>query len=142
MCGPRPILATCGRYRDTGQLDRRAPRAQPCLYRLGALRRRHHRADRRPMALRPDPRRDPVGEPSTACGVHPRRRRKPADLRRGGPMSALDLATLHEAIADELANEPCVIAERTLTWHEITDRTRRLAALLRAHGLGDRRPGT
>lgn len=58
----------------------------------------------------------------------------------------LDLAAVHEAIAAELADEPCVIAqrpegERTYTWRETTDRTRRLAAVLRAHGLGKRRPG-
>lgn len=57
-----------------------------------------------------------------------------------------DLATVHEAIAAELADEPCVIAERaggerTYTWRETTDRTRRLAAVLRTHGLGKRRPG-
>ncbi|MFI6321005.1 AMP-binding protein [Nonomuraea sp. NPDC050556] len=52
-----------------------------------------------------------------------------------------DLATLHEAIAEELADQPCVIAERTFTWRETTERTRRLAAVLRAHGLGRRRPG-
>lgn len=55
-------------------------------------------------------------------------------------MAELDLATLHEAIAEELADEPCVIAGRTMTWREITDRTRRLAAVLRAHGLGQRGP--
>lgn len=54
-------------------------------------------------------------------------------------MAELDLATLHEAIAERLADEPCVIADRTLTWAQMTDRTRRLAAVLRAHGLGGRR---
>jgi acyl-CoA synthetase (AMP-forming)/AMP-acid ligase II len=52
-------------------------------------------------------------------------------------MTRLDLATLHEAIAAELADEPCVIvAGRSWSWTEVTDRTRRLAALLRGAGLG------
>lgn len=55
-------------------------------------------------------------------------------------MSQLDLATLHEAIATAIRDDPCIIAERTLTWAEVTDRTRRIAALLRSHGLGARRP--
>jgi acyl-CoA synthetase (AMP-forming)/AMP-acid ligase II len=55
-------------------------------------------------------------------------------------MSEIDLVTPHEAIADALVGEPCVIADRTLSWGEVTDRTRRLAAVLRAHGLGRRRP--
>ncbi|QLY28868.1 AMP-binding protein [Nocardia huaxiensis] len=54
-------------------------------------------------------------------------------------MAEFDLATLHEAIAEVLADEPCVIAQRTYTWRETTDRTRRLAAVLRGHGLGGRR---
>ncbi|WP_158890871.1 AMP-binding protein [Amycolatopsis anabasis] len=56
-------------------------------------------------------------------------------------MTELDLATLHEAIADALADEPCVLADRVLTWRAVTDRTRRLAAVLRAHGLGRREAG-
>lgn len=56
-------------------------------------------------------------------------------------MPELDLATLHEAIAEKLADEPCVIADRTVTWREMTDRTRQLAAVLRAHGLGNRTDG-
>lgn len=55
-------------------------------------------------------------------------------------MSEIDTATLHEAIAHELADEPCIIAARTQTWREVTDRTRRLAAVLRTTGLGLRRP--
>jgi acyl-CoA synthetase (AMP-forming)/AMP-acid ligase II len=55
-------------------------------------------------------------------------------------MTEFDLATLHEAIAEALSDEPCVIADRTFSWRETTDRTRRLAAVLRAHGLGGRRP--
>jgi acyl-CoA synthetase (AMP-forming)/AMP-acid ligase II len=55
-------------------------------------------------------------------------------------MKQLDLATLHEAIAEALCDEPCIIADRTLTWAEVTDRTRRLAAVLRGSGLGHARP--
>lgn len=51
----------------------------------------------------------------------------------------LDIATLHEALAAEFGDEPCVIAAgRSWSWREVTDRTRRLAAVLRAHGLGAR----
>ncbi|MEV6223862.1 AMP-binding protein [Nocardia fluminea] len=56
-------------------------------------------------------------------------------------MPELDLATLHEAIAEALAEQPCVItAQRTYSWRETTDRTRRFAAVLRANGLGGRKP--
>jgi len=55
-------------------------------------------------------------------------------------MTELDIATLHEALAAEFANDPCVIADRTWTWTETTDRTRRLASVLRANGLGESRP--
>ena len=54
-------------------------------------------------------------------------------------MTEFDLASVHEAIADALGDEPCVIADRTFSWRETTDRTRRLAAVLRTHGLGERR---
>ena len=55
-------------------------------------------------------------------------------------MTEFDIATFHEAIADRLADEPCVIdGDRVFTWRETTDRTRRFAAVLRAHGLGGRR---
>ncbi len=55
-------------------------------------------------------------------------------------MKQLDLATLHEAIAAAIPDEPCIIAGRTSTWAETTDRTRRFATVLREHGLGNRRP--
>lgn len=56
-------------------------------------------------------------------------------------MAQLDLATVHEAIAAALGDEPCVIsAAGAVSWRETTERTRRLAAVLRAHGLGTRRP--
>ncbi|MFE3959313.1 AMP-binding protein [Nocardia sp. NPDC059091] len=55
-------------------------------------------------------------------------------------MAEFDLATLHEAIAAVLDDEPCVITDQhTYTWWETTERTRRLAAVLRGHGLGGRR---
>jgi acyl-CoA synthetase (AMP-forming)/AMP-acid ligase II len=49
----------------------------------------------------------------------------------------LNLATFHEAIAEAIPERECLVfRDRRLTWREITDRTRRLAAVLRAHGLG------
>lgn len=57
-------------------------------------------------------------------------------------MAELDVATLHEAIAAELADEPCIIADTSLSWREVTDRTRSLAAVLAAHGLGRHRPAS
>lgn len=56
-------------------------------------------------------------------------------------MPELDIATLHEALATELADEPCVIvAGRSWSWAEVTDRTRRLATVLRDAGLGGSPP--
>jgi 3-oxocholest-4-en-26-oate---CoA ligase len=54
-------------------------------------------------------------------------------------VTELDIATLHEALATEFADDPCIIADRTWTWAQTTDRTRRLAAVLRAHGVGTSR---
>ena len=49
----------------------------------------------------------------------------------------LNLATIHEAIAAEIPDRDCLIyGDRRLSWADVTDRTRRLAAVLRAHGLG------
>ena len=49
----------------------------------------------------------------------------------------LNLAEIHEALAAALADRPCLVwRDRTWTWREVTDRTRRLADVLRAHGLG------
>ena len=49
----------------------------------------------------------------------------------------LNLAAIHEAIAAAVPDRDCVIfRDRRLSWAAINDRTRRLAALLRAHGLG------
>ncbi|WP_051301297.1 AMP-binding protein [Actinomadura rifamycini] len=54
----------------------------------------------------------------------------------------LDLATLHEAVAAAVPDRECLVwRDRRMTWREVTDRTRRLANVLRAHGLG-RREGT
>src|SRR5262245_45350857 len=53
----------------------------------------------------------------------------------------LNLAALHEAIATVVPERECLVwRDRRLTWAEVTDRTRRLAAVLRAAGLGTHRP--
>jgi acyl-CoA synthetase (AMP-forming)/AMP-acid ligase II len=53
----------------------------------------------------------------------------------------LNLAAVHEAIAAVIPDRECIVwRDRRLTWADVTDRSRRLAALLRAHGLGSRRP--
>ena len=52
----------------------------------------------------------------------------------------LNLAEIHEALAEAFGDRPCIIwRDRTWTWSEVTDRTRRLANLLGSHGLGRRR---
>ncbi len=49
----------------------------------------------------------------------------------------MNLALLHEAIAAEIPDRDCIVHRgRRLSWSEVTDRTRRLGALLQAHGLG------
>lgn len=49
----------------------------------------------------------------------------------------LNLATIHEAIAEVAPDRDCLIwRDRRLSWADVTDRTRRLASVLRAHGLG------
>jgi acyl-CoA synthetase (AMP-forming)/AMP-acid ligase II len=49
----------------------------------------------------------------------------------------LDLASLHEAIAAAVPDRECLVwRDRRLSWHEVTDRTRRLARVLHDHGLG------
>ncbi|MEN8162126.1 MAG: AMP-binding protein, partial [Myxococcota bacterium] len=51
-----------------------------------------------------------------------------------------NLAAIHEAIAAELGERECLVfGERRLSWAEVTDRTRRLAAVLADAGLGLRR---
>jgi 3-oxocholest-4-en-26-oate---CoA ligase len=48
-----------------------------------------------------------------------------------------NLAALHEAIAATVPARDCIIwRDRRLSWAAVTDRTRRLAAVLRDHGLG------
>ena len=52
----------------------------------------------------------------------------------------LNLAILHEAIAAAIPERECIVfRDRRLTWNQVTDRTRRLADVLRRHGLGCRR---
>ena len=49
----------------------------------------------------------------------------------------LNLAVIHEAIAERHPERECLVfRDRRFTWSEMTDRTRRLAQLLRKHGLG------
>jgi 3-oxocholest-4-en-26-oate---CoA ligase len=52
-----------------------------------------------------------------------------------------NVAALHEAIAAVVPERDCIVwRKRRLTWSDVTDRTRRLAAVLREAGLG-LRPG-
>jgi fatty-acyl-CoA synthase len=52
----------------------------------------------------------------------------------------LNLGVIHEAIAAIVPErEALVFREHRFTWAQVADRTRRLANLLRAHGLGCRR---
>ena len=51
----------------------------------------------------------------------------------------LNLAAIHEAIAEAIPERECIVwRDRRFTWAETTERTRRLADVLRAHGLGHR----
>ena len=51
-----------------------------------------------------------------------------------------NLAAIHEAIAAAVPEHECLVfGERRLSWADVSDRTRRLAALLRTAGLGCRR---
>ena len=51
----------------------------------------------------------------------------------------LNLGAIHEAIASAVPErEALVFGDRRFTWAQMADRTRRLAAVLRAHGLGCR----
>lgn len=48
-----------------------------------------------------------------------------------------NVGSVHEAIAEAIPDRECLIfRDRRLSWRDVTDRTRRLAAVLRAHGLG------
>ena len=52
----------------------------------------------------------------------------------------LNLAAVHEALAEAFPARECLVfRERRLSYAQVTDRTRRLADLLRRHGLGRRR---
>lgn len=54
-----------------------------------------------------------------------------------GPEAGLNLALAHEAIASAVPDRECLVwRSRRLTWADVHDRSRRFAALLRAHGLG------
>jgi fatty-acyl-CoA synthase len=49
----------------------------------------------------------------------------------------LNLALMHEAIAEAIPDRDCIVwRDLRLSWAHVTDRTRRLASVLRAHGLG------
>ncbi|MBW2243622.1 MAG: acyl-CoA synthetase [Deltaproteobacteria bacterium] len=51
----------------------------------------------------------------------------------------MNLAAIHEAIAAEIPDRECLVfGDRRFTWHQVTDRTRRLAAVLKGAGLGFR----
>jgi fatty-acyl-CoA synthase len=49
----------------------------------------------------------------------------------------LNLAAIHEAIARQVPERECLVfRDRRSSWADVTDRTRRLASLLRSRGLG------
>lgn len=49
----------------------------------------------------------------------------------------MNIAQLHEAIAKAIPHQPCILfRDQTFTWEQVTDRSRRLAALLSSYGLG------
>jgi len=51
-----------------------------------------------------------------------------------------NVAALHEAVAAAVPERDCIVwRDRRLSWAEVTDRTRRLAAVLMGHGVGLRR---
>jgi fatty-acyl-CoA synthase len=53
----------------------------------------------------------------------------------------LNLAAVHEAVAEAIPDRECLVwRDRRLTWRDVTDRSRRLASVLRAAGLGAHRP--
>lgn len=48
-----------------------------------------------------------------------------------------NLARLHEAVAEAIPDRECLVyRDRRFTWRQVTDRTRRLAAVLKGAGLG------
>jgi fatty-acyl-CoA synthase len=55
--------------------------------------------------------------------------------------TCLNLAHIHEAIAAVVPDRECLVfRDLRLSWAQVTERTRRLAAVLRAHGLGCHSP--
>ncbi len=53
----------------------------------------------------------------------------------------LNLAALHEAIAEAVPDRECIVfRDRRFSWREVTERSRRLAAVLEAAGLGCHTP--
>jgi fatty-acyl-CoA synthase len=53
----------------------------------------------------------------------------------------LNLAAVHEAISESIPDRSCIVwRDRRLTWWDVTDRSRRLAAVLRGAGLGTHGP--
>ena len=119
----------------------RLRRVPPCPRRHRASRHRGgataRRADRR---LRPRRRcRRPVRPRSTP--TPPSRRRLTNDIRTGTMNESIDAgmhpATLWEALADRLGDEPAVIhASTTTTWRELDRHTAGLAVTLQTAGLG------
>jgi 3-oxocholest-4-en-26-oate---CoA ligase len=52
-------------------------------------------------------------------------------------MVELNLATVHEAVADAVGERECLVwRDRRFSWTQLTERTRRLANALRSRGLG------
>ena len=48
-----------------------------------------------------------------------------------------NLATIHESIAEVIPDRECIVfRDLSLSWSEVTDRTRRLASILRNAGMG------
>jgi fatty-acyl-CoA synthase len=55
----------------------------------------------------------------------------------------MNLAAIHEAIAEAVPDRECIVfRDRRLSWGDVTDRTRRLADVLRRHELGCHTPRT
>ncbi|MCZ6462724.1 MAG: AMP-binding protein, partial [Proteobacteria bacterium] len=52
-----------------------------------------------------------------------------------------NLAHVHEALASVIPDRECLIfRDRRFSWSQVTERSRRLASVLRAHGLGCHTP--
>src|SRR5436190_15142332 len=62
-------------------------------------------------------------------------------MSEAGVPEELNLAALHEAIASEVSERECLVwRDRRFSWGDVTDRSRRFAAVLREAGLGAHRP--